>query len=259
MTVPAVRYRVVALHGFFGGPTDWEPLRSGVPSASWQTLDLWTLLDARAPGDWTALGAVLAQELASLRAQDPALPTFLVAYSFGARLSLSIPEPGPTPAVEGACFVSCNPGFADDAAELRAERRQADEVWARRILEDDETDVLRDWDAQGVFAGSRPKRRVSHFPASRRLLARVMRTFSLGGQPDFRPRLRKWKTPLLWVAGEADPKFSTIAREAAHVRVPGEFFICEGAGHRVPWDAPEAFSRTLTGWIERQLAGSANE
>jgi pimeloyl-ACP methyl ester carboxylesterase len=52
------------------------------------------------------------------------------------------------------------------------------------------------------------------------------------------------------VSGERDAKFRAIARSLEGEGVPARFFTCEHAGHRVPWDNPGLFTRTLREWIE---------
>ena len=86
-------------------------------------------------------------------------------------------------------------------------------------------------------------------PAARATLARAMRTFSLAAQPDYRERLRAWRTPLLWVTGDADAKFGAVAESLAHEGVPARFARCPGAGHRVPWDNPGAFAAIVGSWL----------
>ena len=83
--------------------------------------------------------------------------------------------------------------------------------------------------------------------------ARALQRFSLGTQPDRRPRLRRWRSPLLWISGSLDPRFSAMARDLQSAGVPAEFRVCPDAGHRVPWDNPSEFSLAVAGWVSRTL------
>jgi pimeloyl-ACP methyl ester carboxylesterase len=56
------------------------------------------------------------------------------------------------------------------------------------------------------------------------------------------------------VTGERDVKFRAIARDLEASGVPATFVACHRAGHRVPWDQPAAFARTLGEWIDRVVA-----
>ncbi len=251
------RYRIAALHGFFGKPSDWEPISGLLPEARWSLIDLWAVLQDPAVRDWISLGSTLGGRLRAVAHEVPELPTFVVAYSFGARLALSLPRPGTVSLpLAGICLISCHPGLAAEDASVRAARRVSDAAWERKILEAPEEDVLRQWDSQAVLAASGVARPELRFPAARATLASAMRRFSLAGQPDFRPQLRQWPAPLLWVAGDGDEKFASVAQASRAGGLPGEVFICGGAGHRVPWDAPVAFSGALASWIDRHIPRS---
>lgn len=253
------RARVVALHGFLGRPSDWDELRPLIPWAQVEAVDLWRWCETGGARDWEAAGRQVDRLLNRLAAGEPTLPTVLVAYSFGARLALAAPGlAGGRTRIAGACIVSCNPGMPDGDVHGRAARRQTDEAWARLLLDAPEDRIWRAWDAQPVLAGPRGEslresRGPDSLPAERATLAGAMRTFSLAGQPDFRPRLRRWQTPLLWVTGEADVKFSAFARDLARQGVAASFVSCPRAGHRVPWDNPDHFAAALAAWVE-QLA-----
>jgi 2-succinyl-6-hydroxy-2,4-cyclohexadiene-1-carboxylate synthase len=191
---------------------------------------------------------------ASLRAGERA--AVVLAYSFGARLALASELlAGGDAACAGVCLVSCNPGLPERETAQRAARREGDEKWARLFLEAPEDAIWRAWDAQPVLAvgpSGRPAGPAAlprGLPAARHTLARAMRAFSVAGQPDFRPRLSRWATPLLWVTGETDTKFGALADGLAREGVPATFVRCPGAGHRVPWDNPEGFASILASWL----------
>jgi 2-succinyl-6-hydroxy-2,4-cyclohexadiene-1-carboxylate synthase len=246
--------RLVALHGFLGQASDWDGPVGWLPEASVTALDLWAVLDQPGVDDWESMSRALDEALAGALSNDDVRPAFLVAYSFGARLALSSAmASGDGSPFRGTCLVSCNPGLADGDHSARHERRESDDGWAQRILTWPEVELWRAWDRQPVFAGGRyvPPRGV--LPASRDALARALARFSLAGQPDFRPRLRAWVGPLLWLTGARDAKSSAIARELSGRGVPATFVMCEDAGHRVPWDNPPAFARTVRAWMTRVM------
>lgn len=261
---------LVALHGFLGQAADWDPLAAQLPGVTVRALDLWRILGNRDVRDWptavAAVDAALREALAQSfdapprRSKAPAAAVaqgavFVAGYSLGARLVLgsSWLSSGEAP-VRGCCLVSCNPGLPDDDEAARGERRASDEEWARRIRDEPERMFWRAWDAQPVFAGSLPPAGVrGALPAPRVLLSRAMIACSLAGQPDLRARLRAWPTPLLWVTGARDTKFSAIARELGEAGVPGRFESCETAGHRVPWDDERWFAGLLRGWMSQVM------
>ena len=265
---------MIALHGFLGRPADWDVLRPLLPGVHLQAIDLWRWFEQGGARDWERAGRALgecltgdgdqgggagAEDVAAGvpgASRDVASAKVLLAYSFGARLALaSVAGGGGGSAFDGVCLVSCNPGLAEEDREGRAARRDSDEAWARLLLEAPEEEIWRKWDAQPVLAAGSPahvNRRVSAtLPAERQTLAHALRAFSLAGQPDFTPRLRRWTTPLLWVTGSADAKFTSMAETLAGESVPASFAVCPGAGHRVPWDAPEAFSAIFLSWLQQ--------
>lgn len=244
---------VVALHGFLGAASDWEPVAAAYPQARWEAVDLWTLFSDPALADWPSIGGAVEAAIRGVR-ERTALPVFLVGYSLGARLALSMPGVGSASSpLAGVCLVSCNPGLPEADREARAARRASDEAWARRLIEAPVNQIWKEWDAQPVFSGSAVPQREARLPAPRVTLARALRLASLASQPDRRPALAGWEQPLLWVTGERDPKFRAMAAalEAPTARV--RFATVEHAGHRVPWDNPPAFARILQEWIDLTL------
>lgn len=247
------RCHLVALHGFLGSPADWDVVRAEYPDAAWSTVDLWRLFSDAKVADWGTAGAAIEAEIRAL-VVGTELPSFLVGYSLGARLLLSVESlgPGGLP-VAGACLVSCHPGLAAEDDGARTERRAADEAWAARLIEYPVARIWKEWDAQPVFAGSARPTREASLPAPRVTLARAMRVASLASQPDRRAALRAWRTPLQWVTGARDPKFGALAASLAGEGVPAAFTTIEHAGHRVPWDNPFAFARALQRWVDAVL------
>jgi 2-succinyl-6-hydroxy-2,4-cyclohexadiene-1-carboxylate synthase len=246
--------RLVAVHGFLGRRSDWDGLAESFPEASVSALDLWTLLGQPGVNDWASMSRALDSAVTGILRDDDARPAFLIAYSFGARLALSITRlASPESPLRGSCFVSCNPGLPDGDRAAREARRATDDGWAQRILARPEDEIWREWDAQPVFSGARRPLSRDGLPTSRDGLARALTLFSLAGQPDYRGRLRAWHGPVLWLTGARDTKFSSIARELSAAGIPAAFVTCEDAGHRVPWDNPSAFSHAVRTWIARVM------
>ena len=251
-----MKVRVIALHGFLGRPGDWEVLRPLMPWADIDAVDLWPLAGGSFAGPpWSEIDRVLECEIRDRSRAQPLVPAVVLGYSFGARLALAVEalERGRLP-VAGVCLVSCHPGLAEDDVDGRAQRRAADEAWARRFESDAEEEIRRAWEAQPVLAsGARPGEAGAGtgwtLPAPRAAIAVAMRRFSLAGQPDFGPRLARWQTPLLWVTGEEDWKFDDLAGWLRTTGARAAFSSCPGAGHRVPWDNPAAFVETLQRWL----------
>jgi 2-succinyl-6-hydroxy-2,4-cyclohexadiene-1-carboxylate synthase len=89
-------------------------------------------------------------------------------------------------------------------------------------------------------------------------MAESMERWSLGRQENLRERLAAISCPVLWVTGGEDEKFESLAREAVALLPRGEHVVVEGVGHRVPWEAQDAFARIVIGFQNRvrQAAGA---
>lgn len=161
----------------------------------------------------------------------------IAGYSMGGRRALQILE---SHRFRAAIIVSAGLNAPDDA------RRERDEAWARRFENDDWSSLMRDWNAQPVFGGHAVERREEDY--DRAELARALREWSPAVMPP--PRLERIETPILWVAGERDPKYVEIATEAVSRLPDAELWICPGAGHRVPWEQPEALARRLRAFLD---------
>lgn len=161
----------------------------------------------------------------------------LLGYSMGGRLALQLLE---QQRFRAGIIVSAGLNAPDP------DRVARDEAWARRFESDDWSGVMRDWNAQPVFGGHVLKRGEEDY--DRAELARQLREYSPAVLPP--PRLERIETPILWIAGERDAKYVALARDAV-ARLPhGELWIAPGAGHRVPWEQPDAFVERLRAFLE---------
>jgi 2-succinyl-6-hydroxy-2,4-cyclohexadiene-1-carboxylate synthase len=160
----------------------------------------------------------------------------LLGYSMGGRLALDLLQ---RRRFDKAIIISAGLNAPDEA------RKQRDEEWARRFESEEWASLMRAWSAQPVFGGHVVERREEDF--DRAELARQLREYSPAVLPP--PRLELIETPVLWIAGERDAKYVEIARRAA-ARLPyAELWICPAAGHRVPWEQPEALVARIRDFI----------
>lgn len=163
----------------------------------------------------------------------------LLGYSMGGRRALQLLE---SQRFAKAIIVSAGLNAPDAARVAR------DEEWARRFEVEEWSSLMRDWNAQPVFGGHVLGRREEDY--DRAELARQLREYSPAVLPP--PRLESIETPVLWIAGERDLKYVEIAQRAV-ARLPhAELWICPNAGHRVPWEQPEAFIIRLRRFLELQ-------
>jgi 2-succinyl-6-hydroxy-2,4-cyclohexadiene-1-carboxylate synthase len=193
---------ITALHGFLGAPSDWNFLR-----------------DAGFAIDTPPLDAI------------PPHGDTLLGYSLGGRLALHALLAGAH--YKRAIFISTGLGIEDESA--RAARRASDEAWAHRFESDDWDSVIKDWNAQPVLAGpALPRTRDDYDP-------RALREWSSAVLAPVASRLHELTIPTLWIAGARDTKYVAEAHRAASLARNARVAIVENAGHRVPWEQPEAF------------------
>jgi pimeloyl-ACP methyl ester carboxylesterase len=108
---------------------------------------------------------------------------------------------------------------------------------------------MHDWNAQSVFGGHAIARDERDY--DRAALTHALRAWSPGELPPVASRLHELSIPTLWIAGANDAKYcAEAARGAARSR--GEAMIVGGAGHRVPWEAPDALSETIRAFVVRE-------
>ncbi len=172
----------------------------------------------------------------------------LVGYSMGARLALhALLDGGPW---DAAVLVAPHPGLESELE--RVARRESDAEWAGRALTGDWREFLALWNAQPVLADSGRLPSVSEL--RRREVARSFMDWSLGAQEPLWERLGEIQCPVLWCAGERDVKFRALAERALPLLPRGELWVAPASGHRVPWDAPEAFAAKVGEFLERVLS-----
>jgi len=165
----------------------------------------------------------------------------LVGYSMGGRLALQalLTEA----AFDRAVIISAGLNLE----EGREERRVRDESWAKRFESDAWEEVMRDWNAQPVFGGHAIERFERDY--DRRELARQLRENSPGVLPPLAPRIHEIAIPLLWVVGERDATYVATGKRAVNLLPDADLWICPNAGHRVPWEQPEAFADRLREFV----------
>ncbi len=192
-----------ALHGAVGMAEDWHNFNV-------RGIDLWSLLQ---DGEMSLSEA--GKKIAAMTSDGDTL----VGYSMGGRLALHTMAHRHWKQV---ILISTHPG-------LRAgheERLVSDEAWAQKA-EGDWEQFLMDWNAQAILPevswGDR-----GQLKARQEEIARSFRCWSLGRQERF----DDFPESVTWVVGERDSKFRNLA--------PADAIVVPDAGHRVPWEQPEA-------------------
>ncbi len=232
------------LHGAVGMAADWRPFAKRLADAKTGTraVDLWRFLEC-APMPLMNFGPAFNAEAGGEVSRGGRRA--LLGYSMGGRLALHalLDQPHPW---QAAVIVSAHPGL--EIPGDRETRMAADAAWASMALTANWQEFLTAWEAQPVLASSgiRASQASGALAMRRREIARSFVDWSLGCQQALWSRLHEITIPVLWVAGENDPKFLEMARRAVAEIPSAKLAIAPGAGHRVPWQAEE--------WLAAQVA-----
>ncbi|MGF1452801.1 MAG: alpha/beta fold hydrolase [Opitutales bacterium] len=219
---------ILALHGAFGTPAFWEPVRRRLSvslAERFDAVDVWAL-----PPDGLPL-------------YEPS--SLLVGYSLGGRLALQLLAAAPD-RFAGAVVIGAHPGLENPCERLQ--RAEADAEWAARFESMRWPPFWAAWSAQSIFQssdGTAPPANGPPPPAPPPVAVRALREWSLGNQPNLWPRLPTLSLPVRWISGDKDHKFRALAKRAASQCPRGSLALAPGAGHRVPLEAPE--------WLAEQL------
>ena len=241
---------IVVLHGFTGSAESMEPAIASLRGArDIVSVDLVGHGRSEAPADvehYTMESCV--SQLAGLL-DDLALGRpHLLGYSMGGRVALSFCARHPEGALS-ALTIGASPGIFD--AEARAERVQADEALADRILAGGLEAFVEEWMAKPLFASQRRlgrgfldsarSQRLGNRPEA---LALSLRGMGTGAMPPL--ELSASKVPLCFVAGGEDAKFSTLARAMSSRLEGASCEILPEAGHAAHLENPRAFGRVAS-------------
>ncbi len=206
-----------ALHGMLGSVCDWEGFDV-------QAVDLWTAFDQGDSPDLSDWARDLNQQ-AKVEAGG-----ILTGYSMGGRLALhALLEPSSR--WSAGLVISTHPGLVDE--EQKKVRWQGDFQWASQARELPWTDFLAKWNQQVVLRSGAGSKGQMGLQSRRESIARAFECWSLGRQQDLRPALAACHTPVLWITGERDEKFTALAAEVVADNENFEQVVIAGAGHRL--------------------------
>ncbi len=233
------------LHGAVGMAADWRGFAKNLAAAGIgsRAVDLWRFLDC-GPMSLTDFGKALNAEASGevFRGNGRAL----LGYSMGGRLALhTLLEKGHP--WQAAIIISAHPGLETD----HPARRASDAAWATQALAGNWQEFLEAWNAQPLLGSTPPreKQASASLVMRRREIARSFVDWSLGAQEPLWDRLHEITIPVLWIAGENDPKFLALAERAVSLIPKSRLSIAPGAGHRVPWEAEDWIKETVAHFL----------
>lgn len=254
---------LLLLHGFAGHGGFWARLAPSLVAAGFRVVapDLPGHGASAAPDSPETYHLPEAADTLAghLTAIAGSTPWCVAGYSLGGRLALHLAVRHPH-RMQALTLVGASAGL--ESAEARSERRTHDAEWAQKLRTQGLESFLTEWEAQPLFAtqAALPEAGKAWLAESRQGhdadgLARAMEAFGLGAQPPLHDHLSTLAVPTLWVAGEADAKFSALAHDLATRMPDARAVIVPGCGHHVPLERPEAFLALVLGHSAPQLEG----
>ena len=255
---PASRATALFLHGFAGGADDWTEIAERLRAEGFGSV----AVDLPGHGstglvedaDRYSAGSVV-RDLATILDSIGIPSAHWLGYSMGARIALraamDLPE-----RVRSVVLESASTGIPDPDA--RRDRLDRDLALARDIETRGIEWFVSHWESQPLFDTQRTltpaardaqrARRLRHRPEG---LARALRGFSQGAEPDLTPRLSAVRVPTLILAGELDPPYLAHAERLISGIPDAERIVIDGAGHNIHLERPEPFERALVARLAR--------
>ncbi|MBN1827195.1 MAG: alpha/beta fold hydrolase [Candidatus Eisenbacteria bacterium] len=238
------------LHGFAGAPESWTTTLPGIGTGA-------AVRAPALPGHHNGPPAPMSglpfahpvDEMSERIGPAPAGGFRLVGYSMGARVALALllRRPG---AFRSALLIGVHPGIGSDGE--RRERERWEERWATLLEEEGIEAFVNAWERLPLFATqerlpeeTRKAQRLVRLRQHPDSLAAAMRALGLSRMPDFRPGLAGVAAPILFVAGDEDPRFVRLGKEAAAIAPRGRFLAVPGCGHNTPLERPDETARLI--------------
>ncbi|KAI4302200.1 hypothetical protein MLD38_037978 [Melastoma candidum] len=266
----------VFLHGFLGTGEDWIPIIKAISGSSrCISLDLPShgrskLQQYGALNEAAKLSLsfeILAEVLANLIRKLTPTRVVLVGYSMGARIVLYMLLRFKD-TIAGAAVLSGSPGLRTEAE--RKVRRAMDDSRARVLVDLGLPLFLNSWYAGGLWVSLRSSPKFQRVLSGRsqhgdvNSLAKALSDLSTGRQPPMWELLEHCETPVVIIAGEADGKFKSIAREMQECMGYNsidhrdncrnsccEVIVIPDSGHAVHLENPLAVARALRKFMGR--------
>jgi 2-succinyl-6-hydroxy-2,4-cyclohexadiene-1-carboxylate synthase len=224
-----MKFETIAVPGFLGLSSDYDCMKSeGV-----QTFDLNTF-------SWSHFYEFADQFNDYMK--NRFLNPIVIGYSFGGRLAMHAVIQNPE--LWRACvFVSVHPGLQSENAKRL--RTQSDHKWAERFLNESWKSLMEDWNHSDVFLSGKFFFDRKEEDYERKKLSDQLIYGSLGIQNDLRHAISQLNIPILWITGQNDEKFDSIAKSITLKHSLSKFVTIPNVGHRVIWENEEFFKEAL--------------
>lgn len=251
------KVRVFFLHGFLGLPADAELVQSKMKTEfqsksmfgfkskkesdfEWHSVDFMGSDRLNSKVELKDWGKNFCEAIQAL--PDQSATNVLLGYSMGGRLAQMAFVENPDLFSKLIC-ISSHVGLSSELE--RKERYKSDQIWAFRFMREKFDLVVKDWNAQAVFSGSKaePKRAEKNY--SKTALMDCLLRWSLSKQ-DFSPQVfLNHKDKIFWIVGEADSKYVSFGKMLMSSNYIRDLLVIPKASHRVLFDEPKALAQAL--------------
>ena len=231
------------LHGNLQQPDVWSALTQKLqlrePELQIQLVNLW---DTLAADCWT-WAETFCQMVQAMTAQQQDSRHYVLGYSLGGRLAwhalIASPE-----LWAGAVIVSADTGMVNLLQKDQCLKR--DRTWAHRFLSEPWDDLLAQWDALPVFCGRPCTTPRPETEFDRQKIAYAFEAYSKGHMEDLTNAIRSLSMPITYITGGDDQRYCQLGKMLEQQCPTLNHHQLEQAGHRVPWEQPDAFLSLLT-------------
>lgn len=246
---------ILFLHGFLGAGSDWLPY---TPQLEERYRCILADLPGHGESDIDREGnpetffIETVDRLAALLREQTERPGLLVGYSMGGRIGLALALRHPE-LFRAVGVVSASPGLK--TPEERAARVKSDEGLARKIERDFEG-FLDAWYRAPLFSTLKAHPLFGEIESARRkgepeTLAMALRLLGTGRQPSYWEALAESRLPMLFMAGQKDPKYVEIGRQMVNLHPLSSLELFGECGHTLHIEEREGFLRRLTDFFNR--------
>jgi 2-succinyl-6-hydroxy-2,4-cyclohexadiene-1-carboxylate synthase len=233
---------VLFLHGFMGSGDDWSEIMENIKGR-------YDCLLVDLPGHGRSLIAdqaywkkcdfkCVSKEICHVLDKFEIKKSHIYGYSMGGRLALYLAVFYPHRVIS-VILESASPGLKTKTE--REQRIRSDLEKAKRLLSISYSEFLRSWYKQPVFKAlschndfERLIRSMSKNNPDQ--LARALRCFSSGSQPELWSQLAGLSIPACLLTGEFDNKFTSIAHDMKSLNALISHIIISGGSHKIHFE-----------------------
>lgn len=246
--------RLVLAHGFTQNAGCWGPFGAALAATDSGVGEV-VAVDLPGHGATPARYDTADLDTAGRLLVEAGGPAVYVGYSMGGRVALHGAlgaRPGgegrASGGVEGLVLIGSTGGL--DHEDDRAQRRQADEALAQRLLADGLAPFLDRWLTNPLFAGLRPEAaclpaRLTNRPEG---LAASLRHCGTGTQRSLWSDLASLEVPTLLLVGADDAKFTALGQRLVATLPQAELVVLAGT-HAVHLEQPEAAAQAVQHFV----------